>query len=600
MKETLTITEHQEIKVDEIRNISKLTISDKDKKLLLSITHKDRYGKEKYVFSRARNLKNGLKSNSIVGSISLKSGLIVEILPKYAKGDLNSDSVKKYRKTLLNMIRVSNEKNFISSTTQSSKISIGEMPLIRYMIELFSESLLNSLRNKSFFSYNKIIEKSSYIRGNILVAKTIQANLIDKSKIYISYNKHSSNNILMSIFKTLSKLLLDDTNLSYKAKNNLHEVYLLLDDVDIINIKQQDFKKTVFNRLNDNFEVLFKQAEFIFNQYMPFSSSINSTPFWAILFDMNYLFEKFCAYLFRKSNIKIKEQDFIKCFSSKYYDVNMKPDFTLYNNGEVVSVVDAKWKLLSENKTLHGLNSQNFWQLFSYMNLSSKEEINGYFIAPKNTNKIDDEIVFSSKKTGHKNINILSIDFSLDFEDIISKYRFEFIDSHLRLKKIKPINNQNKKEGFCFDLFIEELNSLDNNKKIGVSLCKSKRSYSIKSRFHSLIFLKKKRNINSRNFRYLVKENVRIISCDLQGVKLTNITSNITKLKNLKHLNILDNNILTISPEILKLNNLKILKIDKKSAINNREVIKELMDKHVEIYDSSNKKVTIKMIYPYV
>jgi hypothetical protein len=63
--------------------------------------------------------------------------------------------------------------------------------------------------------------------------------------------------------------------------------------------------------------------------------------------------------------------------------------------------------------------------------------VNGYFIVPKNNKEIDDEIVFSSRITGHKNINILSIDFSLEFEDIINKYRFEFIENALRLKKRK-------------------------------------------------------------------------------------------------------------------------------------------------------------------
>jgi len=51
------------------------------------------------------------------------------------------------------MIKVSKEKNFISSTIQSSKVSMGEMPLIRYMIELFSESLLFEFRHSSFSHY---------------------------------------------------------------------------------------------------------------------------------------------------------------------------------------------------------------------------------------------------------------------------------------------------------------------------------------------------------------------------------------------------------------------------------------------------------------
>lgn len=426
MQDTLTITEHEEIRVGQVRNIAKKIISIDDKKLLFSIIYKDRFKKERYVFSRKG--KDGIKANSIVGSISIKSGLIIEILPKFAKNDLTDESIKKYRNTLLNMIRVSNENNFITSTIQSSKVSIGEMPLIRYMIELFSESLLNSLRNGIFQSYNKTVENSFYIKGNILLSQTIQNNIIDKSKVYISYNKHSSNNLLMQIFRTLSKSLLNDTNLSYKAKQNLYEVYLLLDNIDIINLRQHDFNKITFNRLNDKFEILFRQAEFIFNQYMPFTSNINSSPFWAILFDMNYLFEKFCAYLFRKSDIEFKEQSMIDCFADKNYTVSARPDFIINNNN---IVADAKWKLLDSDKTLYGLNAQNFWQLFSYMNLVNIKEINGYFIVPKNSSDFDDEIIFEPIKEGNKSITILSIDFSLEFGDILERHQFKVDDNEL-------------------------------------------------------------------------------------------------------------------------------------------------------------------------
>jgi 5-methylcytosine-specific restriction endonuclease McrBC regulatory subunit McrC len=170
---------------------------------------------------------------------------------------------------------------------------------------------------------------------------------------------------------------------------------------------------------------------------MPFTSSINSTPFWAILFDMDYLFEKFCAYLFRKSDIVIKEQNMIDCFynENRNSNVRIKPDFVLYKDKEIVNVVDAKWKLL-DNKNLYGLAAQNFWQLFSYMNLVSDKEINGYFIVPKNTSNIDDEVVFLPQKEG-KSITILSIDFSLDFEELIEKYKFEINDNALKIKNIE-------------------------------------------------------------------------------------------------------------------------------------------------------------------
>ena len=241
MNEILTISEHQEVSISRKRDILNNIISYEDKELLFDVVYYDKKGNEQYVVSRKG--RNKIKVNSIVGSISLKSGLTIEILPKFSKNDLTQEGIKKHRKMLLNILRVSNEKNFISSASQNSKVLADEMPLLHYIIELFSIEFLHTLRSGTYSTYTKVIENSSHIRGNILVSKTIQNNIIDKSKIYTSYNQHSSNNTLMQIFRTLAKILLNDNNLSYKAKQTLHEIYLLLDSVDIIPLKKQDFKK---------------------------------------------------------------------------------------------------------------------------------------------------------------------------------------------------------------------------------------------------------------------------------------------------------------------------------------------------------------------
>jgi 5-methylcytosine-specific restriction enzyme subunit McrC len=614
MKDTLIITEHEEIKVSSNRDIEKKIISKEDKKLLFSIIHKDKDGKERYVFSRKG--KYGIKANSMVGSISLKSGLIIEILPKFAKGDLSEKSIIRYRKTLLQMIKVSKEKNFLSSTTESSKIAKGEMPLIRYMIELFSQSLLDLLRNGIFMNYNNRVDNLSYIKGNILVSKTIQNNIVDKTKVYVSYNKHSSNNLLMQIFRTLAKLLLNDTNLSYRAKNNLYEVYTILDNVDIISLKKQHFSEIVFNRLNNKFEIIFKRAEFIFNQYMPFTSNQNSTPFWAILFNMDYLFEKFCAYLFRKSNIKFQAQNQIKSFSRNKYTLSIKPDFIIEKN----LVVDSKWKLIN-NKNLYGLDAQNFWQLFSYMNLVSEKEINGYFIVPKNSNKFDDEMVFEHKKEGNKTITILSIDFSLAFEELIEKYRFKIVDDTLKLdlkKQRKELikkeeNFEDKKNNFSFKGFINELASLKKNGKLLKHLLKSSTIYH--QLCNNIFLLKEIQVIEKEMFNKFIKWNLNISSLAMDNLNIGEIPKNINKLKKLKFLYLNNNNIIFLPNGLFQLkkleildisnNNIKIIPnkiqelevlkeliIDKDIIINNIGILKKLKKQNIKIEDAKKHNLS--------
>ena len=86
MNEILILSEHQEIFISEKRDIKNNIISYEDRDILFNITYRDKKGNERYVVSR--KARDRIKVNSIVGSISLKSGLIIEILPKFSKNNL--------------------------------------------------------------------------------------------------------------------------------------------------------------------------------------------------------------------------------------------------------------------------------------------------------------------------------------------------------------------------------------------------------------------------------------------------------------------------------------------------------------------------------
>lgn len=598
MNEILTIVEHESLTISENRNINNNEISYLDSELLFEIEYTDKKDKKRFLFSR--NGKNKIKASSIVGSVSLKNGLTIEILPKFAKGKLTSILKKQYRETLISMIRVSNEKNLITSKSQSSKIHMGEMPLINYIIELFTSSLISTLRQGVYNTYTKEILNTSNIRGNILVSKTIQKNLIDKSKVYCTFNKHSSNNLLMQIFKTLAKLLMEDDNLSYGTKKNLYEIYILLDDVDVINLKVQDFNKIVFNRLNDKYEILFNQAKFIFSKYIPFSSKINSTPFWSILFSMDYLFEKFLAYLFKKSNIKFNEQSIIKSFVNKSHNmtVSAKPDFIIESN---LCVVDAKWKLMQMDKTLYGLNSQNFWQLLSYMNLIDKDnQLNGYFIVPKNSDEFDNEIVFDSITEGNKSITIISIDFSLPFNEIINNFYFVVLNEKLHYKKVEEDIHK-----FDLEKFIEEVELLSKNKNYVKTVTTLN-----KSKFINIIKLKNIQKITTRIFKEFIKVNLNRDSLAFDNLEIDRIPTNIKKFKKLIYLKIHNNNIDALPDELFLLKKLKILNISGNNITKLSELILNIplkslyldiltINENKELIDKLIIKCKTKIYYPH-
>ncbi len=439
----LTITEHSYINVENKRDLEKNTISYEDKQLLYDIEFKNKNGEKEYIF----DIRKNVKTKNFVGSIQLKNGLIIEILPKFAKDNLTKDNIEKFRKTLLNMLFYSNKVKFLYSNDLSNH-KIQTMPLIEAFIYLFAKNLLNEFRQGLYFDYKNRDENLNFLKGKFLAHKNLRENLIDKSKIYVEFFEYSENNLLMQIFKSVTLILLYNTNISYNTKSILTEILAILDEVKIINFDLSLFEKINFNRTNERFEKLFIQLKSIMQNLMPFTSSINPSNFWTILFDMNELFEKFISYLFYKNSINFIEQKSCDIYKSEAKKVIARPDFILMENQNIIGVVDAKWKLLQDEKNLMGLYASDFWQLSSYMNYIENHQINGYFIVPKNDNNLASEIEFEAIDKRHKNITILAIDFSQDWEDLTNTI-FNFRNSNkylddeiLLIKKFKLINDK--------------------------------------------------------------------------------------------------------------------------------------------------------------
>lgn len=416
MSKIFTFLEHSEIKIGEERDFENKTLSAKDRNYLETIE----FQKTKvFQFLDSKTIK----TSSIVGSISLKDGTIIEILPKILKEDLEKTNLEEYRKEFIKLIRLSNSKAIFGNFS-SGKVKIGEVPLISYVLELFSNNLLTQLQKGVFRDYSETIESSSVIRGSIDIHKTILKHQFDRSQVVVKYRKHSENSLLMQIFKSIAILLLQDVGISYQTKKTLFETVEILADVENIKLRESDFGRVEFNRMNNQFQELFHQAKIIYSKYMPFSVQINSTPFWSILFDMNYLFENFIAYIFRKSGIIAKEQ---KSFEI-YENVTIRPDFLIYENSEIVSVVDAKYKIFEKRP-----KREDIHQIVTYISNLNLER--GYLIYP--TFEDRENIIFEPKIKGGKEFEVIFLNIGNGIDGILDGFRFIFEKGKLRDEVVK-------------------------------------------------------------------------------------------------------------------------------------------------------------------
>jgi ankyrin repeat protein/5-methylcytosine-specific restriction endonuclease McrBC regulatory subunit McrC len=410
MSRVITFFEHEKVFISENRDLKKRTLSKKDADSLLNLESK--------VFRRVSSKE--IQTTSIVGSISLRDGIIIEILPKIGKGGLGS-----FRREFIKLLRFVKSRNSLLENSTSSKVSVKELPLISYIVELFSENLLLEMRKGLYLDYTKVIEGGDTIRGKVDIYKTLQ-RFPDRSKVVVEYRKRTENTNLYKVFKSISLLLLEDQSFSYRTKQNLFEVNRILEKVERVELRESDFERVQFTRLNSRFETLFHQARTIFYNYMPYTAKIGATPFWSILFDMNELFEKFVEELFRKSGISVKSQK-----SFEIYDgLSIRPDIVTEN-----FVIDTKYKIYKNRP-----NREDIFQISTYMNALEKD---GYLIAP--SFEYREKIEFSPKMGGRK-FEVIFLNIGSGIDEVLKNWKFQNGEKLEFVEIKRPFKIEKKKE----------------------------------------------------------------------------------------------------------------------------------------------------------
>ena len=154
------------------------------------------------------------------------------------------------------------------------------------------------------------------------------------------------------------------------------------------------------------------------NSFSPYKG--NDIAF-ALLFDMNLLFESFVySYLKKSSNFQdIKSQDRTHhlAYENGIGRFRLKPDIVI-NGGKIIA--DTKWKILSEDKSYNGVLQDDMYQLYAYgTKYDNCEKI--YLIYPF------DELIIKNSYNYFKNKE-LKLD--ILFFDV---YKKEFVDKNIEL-----------------------------------------------------------------------------------------------------------------------------------------------------------------------
>lgn len=387
------------IKKETFDSLEKFVLENEKTAQYLKITTKKGFGKV-------------LQAQNYVGVIQTKDGTTIEILPKIknATTEKSKDILIKMLKTLKN----SPFKNLSVANLKSSKI-----PLFEIFISMFLEELTVLVRNGIKSDYISKEENLKFLKGKLKISEQIKYNTIHKERFFVQYEEFISNRVENRLIKTTLQFLYNKSKLN-KNQQRIREFLFVFDEIEISHNIKTDFSKIKLNRqMKDYQQVLLWCKTFLFeNSFSPYKG--NDIAF-ALLFDMNLLFESFVySYLKKSSNFQdIKSQD--KTHHLAYENgigrFRLKPDIVI-NGGKIIA--DTKWKILSEDKAYNGVLQDDMYQLYAYgTKYDNCEKI--YLIYPF------DELIIKNSYNYFKNKE-LKLD--ILFFDV---YKKEFVDKNIEL-----------------------------------------------------------------------------------------------------------------------------------------------------------------------
>ncbi len=387
------------IKKDIFDSLEKFVLENEKTAQYLKITTKNGFGKV-------------LQAQNYVGVIQTKDGTTIEILPKIknATTEKSKDILIKMLKTLKN----SPFKNLSVANLKSSKI-----PLFEIFISMFLEELTVLVRNGIKNDYISKEENLKFLKGKLKISEQIKYNTIHKERFFVQYEEFISNRVENRLIKTTLQFLYNKSKLN-KNQQRIREFLFVFDEIEISHNIKTDFSKIELNRqMKDYQQVLLWCKTFLFeNSFSPYKG--NDIAF-ALLFDMNLLFESFVySYLKKSSNFQdIKSQDRTHhlAYENGIGRFRLKPDIVI-NGGKIIA--DTKWKILSEDKAYNGVLQDDMYQLYAYgTKYDNCEKI--YLIYPF------DELIIKNSYNYFKNKE-LKLD--ILFFDV---YKKEFVDKNIEL-----------------------------------------------------------------------------------------------------------------------------------------------------------------------
>jgi len=302
-----------------------------------------------------------LKAQNYVGVLQTKDGTTIEILPKICGC---SDNITQTKTIFLQMLKSLKDHPF--KNINSTNLNTARLPIFEIFITMFLTEIEKIIKGGLKADYLPREENQAFLKGKLLFNQQIKHNLTHQERFFVAYDEfihnRPENRLIKSTLRFLSTLAKSNDN-----QKRLREFIFTLDEIDFSNNIEQDFKCCKADRSMHRYHMALKWCR-IFLKKESFTSFKGSELAYALMFDMNKVFENFVAH-------KIKNSLYFSGFSVEFQDqlhhliegpdkrFRLKPDIVLNRGDEPSIILDTKWKVVGQDRDI---SQADLYQMYAY------------------------------------------------------------------------------------------------------------------------------------------------------------------------------------------------------------------------------------------
>lgn len=292
-----------------------------------------------------------IQARNYVGVLQTKSGLTIEILPKIA----DKNDAKRSKAIFIKMLKTL--KNFPFKSSNLASLKTQNLPLLEIFISMFLCELEALVKKGIKSDYVALEENLNFLKGKLNINEQIKRNSIHKERFYVGYSEFLSDIKINRIIKTTLKFLYKKSN-SSKNQQKIRELLFIFDEVSECEDYKNFFAKLVINRQVKHYEqtLLWCKIFLLNNSFTPHKGDDLA---FALLFDMNALFERYVGNFIKKSFPCTILQHSEKHLVENPKSFKLRPDIFL--KGKFIA--DTKWKIV---KSKDDISQADLYQLYAY------------------------------------------------------------------------------------------------------------------------------------------------------------------------------------------------------------------------------------------